>query len=96
MKPIERKELERLARKWAAKKATAAEVLRCMDLERKAKAGLADLIANETAAPELVEALRRAVNHLLMDIDRNGRGIHSTDTPNALSQARAALAKAGC
>ena len=43
---------------------------------------------------ELVKALERAVDHLIMDLDRNGKGIQSHDTPEALIQARAALAKA--
>jgi len=42
----------------------------------------------------LLAALRRAVNHLIMDIDINGRGKQSHDTPEALAQARAAIAQA--
>jgi hypothetical protein len=43
---------------------------------------------------QLVAALQRARNHLIMDIDREGRGIRSTDTPEALAEVRAALAAA--
>jgi hypothetical protein len=39
------------------------------------------------AAPELLAALRRAVNHLIMD------GTHQTDAPEALAQAHAAIAR---
>jgi hypothetical protein len=46
------------------------------------------------AAPELLEALKRACNHLIMDIDRNGKGIHSTDSPDALVDFHIVIAKA--
>ena len=60
------------------------------ELTQKTEAN-ARLIA---AAPELLEALVRAVDHLIMDIDASGKGIHSIDTPEALQQARAAIARA--
>lgn len=40
------------------------------------------------AAPDLLAALHRAVNHLIMD------GVSCDDAPQALRQARAAIAKA--
>lgn len=43
---------------------------------------------------QLLAALKGARDHLIMDIDRDGRGVHSHDTPEALAQARAAIAKA--
>jgi len=46
------------------------------------------------AAPELLEALKRAVNHLIVDLDRDDKGKQSIDTPEALEQARVAIAKA--
>ncbi len=58
------------------------------DGEAKARATLT------AAAPDLLAALERARNHLIMDIDRDGKGIQSHDTPEALAQVRAAIAKA--
>ncbi len=40
----------------------------------------------------LLAACRRARNHLIMDIDRDGNGIHSTDSPDALLQVKQAIA----
>lgn len=39
----------------------------------------------------MLEALKRAKNHLLMDITRDGKGIHSSDTPEALIEVNAAI-----
>jgi hypothetical protein len=48
-----------------------------------------------TYTPEvraLIQAAKRSMNHLIMDIDRDGKGIHSSDTPEALAKLRTALA----
>lgn len=66
---------------------------------KRDKQATADFIAKTNpslvcAAPELLAALERARDHLIMDIDRDRKGLHSHDTPEALAQARAAIAKA--
>lgn len=57
------------------------------DLQRQLK----ELIASNH---DLLAALIRARDHLIMDVDRNGCGVVNRDAPEALAQARAAIAAA--